>query len=211
MGRYTGANCKICRRNGTKLYLKGNRCHTAKCAIEKRNFPPGHHGHSFGRKMSEYGRRLREKQKLRFFYGVSEKSIRSYFAEASRQKGITGHNMLYLFERRLDNVIFRTGLAESRKQARQLVRHGHFRLIRSEKDRKVNIPSLLVEIGDQLTIKVASQAKFKAIVEAQKDFKLPTWINFNAKTLTISVSESPTREYIDVPVEEQLIVEFYSR
>jgi len=211
MGRYRGPSCKICRRNGVKLFLKGTKCHTAKCEIEKRNFPPGHNGHNFTRKLSEYGRRLREKQKLRFFYGVTENSTRRYYILAAKQKGVTGYNLLTLFERRIDNVIYRSGLASSRKEARQLVRHTHFVLNRNGRERKVSIPSLLVQPQDQIIVKAKSLNLFKPRIEALAEKAIPNWINFNEKTATITIAQLPQREEIDVPVEEQLIVEFYAQ
>lgn len=205
MARYTGPSCKICRRNRAKLFLKGERCHTAKCAIEKRNFPPGPKA-VVPRKLSEYGRRLREKQKLRFHYGVSEKQIRSYFAKALRQKGVTGYNLLSLFESRLDNVVFRSKLAASRAEARQLVRHGHFLL----NGKKANIPSMLVRSGDVVQITVMDET-WTAKFEKTKEKGLPTWLVYGAQPGHIQVLQLPVREEIDAPVEEQLIVEFYSR
>jgi small subunit ribosomal protein S4 len=207
MGRYRGPSCKICRRNGTKLYLKGTRCETAKCAIEKRNFPPGPKAAGFGKKLSEYGRRLREKQKLRFFYGVSEKAIRAYFQKASRQKGITGHLLLSLFEHRLDNVVFRAGLADSRKDARQLVRHGHFLL----NGKKANIPSMMVHTSNELSIKASSMSSFEPIIKKLGEHAFPEWISYDEPNKVFKIAGSPTRDQIDAPVEEQLIVEFYSR
>jgi small subunit ribosomal protein S4 len=205
LARYTGPSCKICRRNRVKLFLKGDRCHTAKCAIEKRNFPPGPKA-IIPRKLSEYGRRLREKQKLRFHYGVSEKQIRGYFSRALRQKGVTGYNLLGLFESRLDNVVFRAKLAASRAEARQSVRHGHFLL----NGKKANIPSILVKAGDILHVAV-SDAVWAAKFEKTKEKGLPTWLSFGSMPGQIQVLQLPAREEIDAPVEEQLIVEFYSR
>ena len=207
MGRYRGPSCKICRRNGVKLYLKGSRCETAKCAIEKRNFPPGQQAGGFAKKMSEYGRRLREKQKLRFFYGVSENAIRIYFKKASRQKGITGHLLLSMFERRLDNVIFRAGLATSRKEARQLVRHGHFAL----NGKNVNIPSMMTGAGDEVQIRQASAEFFDPIIKKLAEATFPIWLSYDQGSKSFKLSHNPLREEIDTPVEEQLIVEFYSR
>lgn len=208
MGRYVGASCKICRRSREKLYLKGERCHTAKCAIEKRNFPPGPRA-SAPRKMSEYGKRLREKQKLRFYYGISEQQIRNYFEEAARQKGITGHVLLSLLERRLDNIVFRAGLARSRKEARQLVRHGHFKV----NSQKGNIPSQLVNEGDVVHILELDKEYWKKTVEAlaQSPNAMPSWLSFNNEQKSIKFVSLPKREELDVPVQEQLIVEFYSR
>lgn len=207
MGRYRGPSCKICRRNGTKLFLKGSRCETAKCAIDKRNYPPGHRAVGFAKKLSEYGRRLREKQKLRFFYGVSESSIRSYFEKASTQKGITGHLLLSIFERRLDNVVFRAGLATSRKEARQLVRHGHFNL----NGKPVNIPSIITIPGNVLSIRTGSVTFFEPIMKKIAEHNFPAWLTVDTGTKEFKLSHTPAREEIDTPVEEQLIVEFYSR
>ena len=207
MGRYRGPSCKICRRNGTKLYLKGERCEAAKCAIEKRNFPPGPKASGFGKKLSEYGRRLREKQKLRFFYGVSEKAIRIYFQKASRQKGITGHILLTIFERRLDNVVFRAGLADSRKDARQLVRHGHFLL----NGKKVNIPSLMVNPSDEISIRSSSATSFEPVIKKLNEHTFLEWLSYDEPNKVFKIVNMPTRDQIDAPVEEQLIVEFYSR
>ena len=205
MGRYTGPSCKICRRNREKLFLKGERCYTAKCEIEKRNFPPGKRSPMM-KKSSEYGRRLREKQKLRFFYGVSESKIRAYFEEANRQTGITGHNLLSIFESRLDNFVYRAKLASSRKEARQLIRHGHFRV----NDKKLNIASALLKEGDTLKVREKSakimEDRFKKAVE-----NMPSWIQLDDKSKTVKLMEKPKRSEIDVPIEEQLIVEYYSR
>ena len=205
MGRYTGPSCKICRRNREKLFLKGERCFTAKCEIEKRNFPPGKRSPMM-KKSSEYGRRLREKQKLRFFYGVSESKIRAYFEEASRQAGITGHNLLGIFESRLDNFVYRAKLASSRKEARQLIQHGHFRV----NDKKLDVASALLKEGDILKVREKSlkimEDRFKAAAE-----NMPSWIQLDGKNKTVKLMEKPKRAEIDVPIEEQLIVEFYSR
>ncbi len=205
MGRYLEASCKICRRNREKLYLKGARCETAKCAIEKRNFPPGIR-FATPKKMSEYGKRLREKQKLRFFYGVSETQIRNYFKKALAQKGITGHNLLSLFERRLDNILYRTKLAKSRKEARQLIQHGHFNV----NQKSVDIPSFIASEGDVITIKEKSMELIKDRWLVLKEKGLPTWLTFDESQKTIKLVHAPKREEIDSPVEEQLIVEFYS-
>ena len=206
MGRDTNPSCKKCRRSGVKLYLKGARCETAKCAIEKRNFPPGPRAVR-ARKVSEYGKRLREKQKLRFFYGVSESSIRKYFKKAVTQKGITGNNLLQLFERRMDNVVYRAGLADSRKEARQLVRHGHFTL----NGIKADIPSIQTRVGDEIAIRKPDSNVFKLKLGTIQEKKVPTWLSFNDKSKTIQLKDLPDRKEIDVPVEEQLIVEFYSQ
>jgi small subunit ribosomal protein S4 len=206
MGRYTGPSCKKCRRSNQKLLLKGARCETAKCSFEKRPFVPGPKA-KIPRKLSEFGRRLREKQKLRFFYGVSEKHMRIYYAKANRQKGVTGHNLLSLFEKRLDNVIYRTHLAASRKQARQLVKHGHFLV----NDRKVDIPSFITKEGDVVTIKQKSQKVLEDRFEIIKQKGTPVWIAYDQTKKAIQIQKSPSREEMDVPIEEQLIIEFYSR
>jgi small subunit ribosomal protein S4 len=205
MSRYLLASCKICRRNREKLFLKGARCFSAKCAIEKRNYPPGHKS-VVARKMSEYGRRLREKQKLRFFYGVSEIQMRNYFSRARSQKGMTGHNLLCLFERRLDNVLYRAHLASSRKEARQLIRHGHFEL----NGKSVDVPSISVSEGQVITVRSGHIEFVKERFKQLKDKTLPTWIRFNESDLSLQILHIPNREEIDVPVQEQLIVEFYS-
>lgn len=206
MGRDTNPSCKRCRRSGVKLFLKGARCESAKCAIEKRNFPPGIRAVR-PRKISEYGKRLREKQKLRFFYGVSEASIRKYFHKAATQKGITGDNLLQLFERRMDNVVYRAGLADSRKEARQLVKHGHFNL----NGHKADIPSIQVKVGDQIEIRQPGSVVFKLKLGTIQEKKAPAWLNFDESKKAIELKDLPVREDIDVPVEEQLIVEFYSQ
>ncbi|MGE4169290.1 MAG: 30S ribosomal protein S4 [Candidatus Margulisiibacteriota bacterium] len=206
MARYRDANCKICRRNKVKLFLKGARCLTAKCAIEKRNFPPGPRV-GIPKKMSEYGRRLREKQKLRFFYGVSEKQIRNYFEKAVSQKGVTGTNLLAHFEKRLDNLLCRVALAPSRKEARQLVRHRHIFL----NGKQVDIPSIIVKPGDVVSVAPASVEALKKRFEFVKGQLMPTWLAFEDATHSFKVLHTPERTEMDVPVEEQLVVEFYSR
>jgi small subunit ribosomal protein S4 len=205
MSRDREPACKKCRRQGVKLFLKGERCHTMKCAIEKRNFPPGIRG--MKRRLSEYGVRLREKQKLRHFYGVTEKSMRIYFAESVRQKGVTGHNLLQLFERRLDNLVFKAGITPSRKEARQLIRHNHFQL----NGRKNNIPSTLVKEGDVLSLKNVERDFSKIRFELVKEHKFPDWIEYNEKSKTFTVKHLPSFEEIVSPVDVQLIVEYYSR
>ena len=209
MGRYTESVCRQCRREGVKLFLKGDRCYSAKCAIEKRPFVPGQHGQKRKQKTSEYGLQLREKQKTKRMYGVSEKQFRNSFKKADRQQGITGENLLALLERRLDNVVFRLGLASSRKEARQLVNHDHFTI----NGRKANIPSMLVKQGDIIQVKVnsASSAKFDDIKAAAAYKTPPEWLQVNVDNLSGSVLALPTREQIDTAVSEQLIVELYSR
>lgn len=205
MGRHERPSCKICRRNRVKLYLKGSRCETAKCAIEKRNTPPGHRL-GMARKTSEYGLRLREKQKLRFFYGVSEKQIRHYFELASSQAGITGTNLLQLFEKRMDNFIMRSGLASSRKQARIFVKHGHFLV----NGKKMNIPSAQLKEGDEITLRSNSEY-WSARLKGVADQTIPSWITYDREKSSIRFQAVPERENIDVPIQEHLIVEFYSR
>ncbi len=208
MARYTGAVCRLCRREGQKLFLKGNKCYTDKCPIERRNFPPGQHGQG-RRKMSEYGLQLREKQKVRRYYGVLESQFRKYFIMATKKQGITGENLLQILESRLDNVIFRIGFAMSRPEARQLVRHAHFLV----NGKKVDIPSYLVKEGDVISIREKSRSlpKIQAVVEDLEGRILPEWLDLNKETLEARVITLPSREDIDLPIEEHLIVELYSR
>ena len=208
MARYTGPVCKICRREGLKLFFKGVRCSTDKCAFDRRPYASGMQS-GRRRKQSDYGVQLREKQKVRKMYGVLEKQFRLYFVKAERMKGATGENLLQLLERRLDNVIYRCGFAMSRQQARQLVLHGHF-LVNSK---KVNIPSFLVSEDDVIEIKEASR-KILAIEEslaALEHKSLPPWIETDTKKFTSKMLSLPTREDIPLPIEEQLIVELYSK
>jgi small subunit ribosomal protein S4 len=207
MARYSGPVCRLCRREGMKLFLKGERCYTEKCAIEKRNFPPGQHGKTRKAKLAGYGVQLREKQKVKRIYGVLEDQFRRYFESADRTRGITGETLLQLLERRFDNVIYRLGLATSRAQARQLVRHGHFLV----NGKKVDIPSYSLRAGDVVTVKSASQ-KNATIVHAMEEVKgrgIPAWLTFDGDTG--KVMSLPTREQINLPVQEQLIVELYSK
>lgn len=206
MSRYRGPSCKLCRRSKVKLFLKGERCFTMKCEIEKRNYPPGIRSLK-NPKMSEYGKRLREKQKLRYFYGVTEKQMQLYFDKASREAGITGHNLLTRFEKRLDNISYRCFLAKSRKQGRQLVKHAHFLL----NGKKVDVPSIILKVGDVVSIKESSLDLFKDWTESFKDKAFPEWLVYDEKSRSIKVVKDPSREEIDVPVEEQLIVEYYSK
>jgi len=206
MARYTDANCRLCRREGCKLFLKGERCYSSKCALEKRNFPPGQHGQ--GRhKDSEYGLQLREKQKAKRFYGVQETQFRNLFDKATRQKGKAGDNLLILLETRLDNVIFRLGFAASRKEARQLVTHGHFQV----NGKKVDIPAYTVKAGDVISVKEKSQSspKFKEVKEMT--ITVPSWMTVDVDKLEGKVVNLPTREDIDTPIAEHLIVELYSK
>ncbi len=207
MARYTGPVCRLCRREGMKLFLKGERCYTEKCAIEKRNFPPGQHGKSRRQKLAGYGIQLREKQKVKRIYGVLEDQFRRYFEAADRTRGITGETLLQLLERRFDNVIYRLGLATSRAQARQLVRHGHFQV----NGKKVDIPSYSLRAGDTVTIKATSE-KNVTIAHAMEEVKgrgIPGWLTFDGAAG--KVMSLPTREQINLPVQEQLIVELYSK
>jgi small subunit ribosomal protein S4 len=208
MARYTGPVCRLCRREGTKLYLKGDRCYTEKCSVDRRTYAPGQHGQ--GRKReTEYGLQLREKQKVRRIYGVLESQFSKYFNMADRQKGVTGENLLSLLERRLDNVVYRLGFAVSRKEARQLVRHGHFRV----SGVKVNIPSFLVRPGNVISVSEKSQnsLKFKELKEELAQKAIPAWLSLDPDKMEANVIALPTREDIDLPIQEQLIVEFYSR
>lgn len=209
MARYIGPVCRLCRREAMKLFLKGERCYTEKCAIEKRNFPPGQHGKARRPKIAGYGLQLREKQKVKRIYGVLEDQFRRYFESAERTRGITGVTLLQLLERRLDNVVYRLGLSTSRSQARQLVRHGHFQI----NGRKVDIPSSSLKEGDVVTILGRSQ-KNVTIEHAMEEVKgrgIPTWLSFDAASLSGRVMSLPTREQINLPIQEQLIVELYSK
>jgi small subunit ribosomal protein S4 len=211
MANYTDAVCKLCRREGQKLFLKGERCLSPKCAIERRNYPPGEHGKkaTFRRKVSDYGMQLREKQKARRIYGVMEKQFRRYFREASRRKGLTGATLLSILESRLDNVVYRLGFADSRSQARQLVRHGHFDV----NGRKTNIPSYIVSVGDVVTVRATSQSKvyFKDRAQIMQSNRVPGWLALNLTAMSGSIQAEPGREDIEIPLNEQLIVEYYSR
>src|SRR6186713_127037 len=209
MARYIGPVCRLCRREGMKLFLKGERCYTDKCAIEKRNVPPGQHGRSRKAKMAGYGVQLREEQKVKRTYGVLESQFRRYFEAADRQKGITGELLLQFLERRLDNVIYRLGFATSRAQARQLVRHGHFLV----NGRKVDVPSYSLKAGDVVSVRgtSAQNATIQHAIEEVKGRGIPEWLTFDAGQLTGRVNALPTREQINLPVQEQLIVELYSK
>jgi small subunit ribosomal protein S4 len=207
MARYTGPSCRLCRREGQKLFLKGDRCYTDKCAITKRNFAPGQHGQS-RKKVTEYGMQLREKQKVRRFYGISESQMYKYYLMADKMKGISGENLLRILELRLDNVVYRMGLAASRAEARQLVVHGHFTL----NGAKVDIPSLLTTVGDVIQVKEKSRNsdKLKSLVENHNGNTV-SWLNIDLEQLKGTIVAEPTREDIDLPVEEHLIVELYSK
>jgi small subunit ribosomal protein S4 len=209
MARYIGPVCRLCRREGMKLFLKGERCYTEKCAIEKRNFPPGQHGKTRKAKLAGYGLQLREKQKVKRIYGVLEDQFRGYFETADRTKGITGEVLLQLLERRLDNVVYRLGLATSRPQARQLVRHGHFQV----NGKKVDIPSFSVRQGDVISV-ISRSVKNPTIEHAMEEVKgrgIPEWLSFDAGSTSGRIVSMPTREQINLPVQEQLIVELYSK
>ena len=209
MARYIGPVCRLCRREGMKLFLKGERCYTDKCAIEKRNVPPGQHGRSRRAKMVGYGVQLREKQKVKRTYGVLENQFRRYFEAADRQKGVTGELLLQMLERRLDNVVYRLGFATSRAQARQLVRHGHFTV----NGKKVDIPSYSARPGDTIAVR-ATSAQNPTIQHAMEEVKgrgIPEWLLFDSAALAGRISQLPTREQINLPVQEQLIVELYSK
>ena len=208
MARYTGAVCRLCRREGMKLYLKGDRCESDKCAFVNKQSAPGQHGTS-RKKVSEYGLQLREKQKVKRIYGLQENQFRIYYDKASRMQGVTGSNLLSLLERRLDNVVYRLGMASSRVDARQLVRHGHFTV----NGKKVNIPSFLVKEGQVISIKEGSRKspKFEAIAAAIAHRNPPAWLDLDKDNLVGKVIAMPTREDIDMPINEQLIIELYNR
>jgi small subunit ribosomal protein S4 len=208
MARYTEAVCRLCRREGQKLFLKGDRCYTEKCAVSIRSYPPGQHGQGRS-KTSEYGLQLREKQKAKRYYGLLEKQFEGYFEMASKRSGQTGENLLSILESRLDNVIYRLGFAMSRAEARQLVGHGHFTV----NGRKVNIPSFLVKPGMVIALRESSRnsEKIKANVEANAFRQPPKWLEYDAANLIAKVTALPAREDIDLPIEEHLIVELYSK
>ena len=209
MARYVGPVCRLCRREGMKLFLKGERCYTEKCAIEKRNVPPGQHGRARKAKMVGYGIQLREKQKVKRIYGVLENQFRRYFESAARHRGVTGVMLLQALETRLDNVVYRLGFATSRPQARQLVRHGHFLI----NGKKVDIPSYAVKMGDEVRVREAS-AKSAVVAHAIDEVKgrgVPEWLQVDAASTLGRVLSIPTREQINLPVQEQLIVELYSK
>lgn len=208
MARYTGPACRLCRREGTKLFLKGERCTTGKCALERRHTAPGQHG-AANKVLKEYGMQLREKQKARRYYGVLEGQFEHYFEMAEKMEGITGENLLSLLERRFDNVVYRMGMASSRKEARQLVLHAHFRL----NGKKANIPSILLKVGDKITIREESRknAKIKELLEGLASQTAPKWLEVDKDNAVATVVALPKREDIDFPFEEQLIVELYSK
>ncbi len=208
MARYTGAVCRLCRREGQKLFLKGERCYTDKCGITRRAYAPGQHGQG-RKKLSGYGLQLREKQKARRYYGVLEGQFRHYFEMANKKSGVTGDNLLAILESRLDNVVYRLGFGTSRPEARQLVRHGHFTV----NGKKVNIPSYLVKVGDVIAIKEESKSseKIKNVIEITASRIVPKWLDLDNNTLTGKVVAIAEREDIDLPLEEHLIVELYSK
>ena len=208
MARYTDEQCRICRREGQKLFLKGSRCYSDKCSISRRNYAPGQHGQKRA-KLSEYGTQLREKQKTKSYYGVGEKQFRGYFEMASNKKGITGENLLQILECRLDNVVYRLGFGASRAQARQLVNHGQFAV----NGQRVDIPSYLVKAGDVITVRENKKENgaIKANIEANSARPVPAWLELNNETLSGKVVRLASREDVDIPVEEHLIVELYSK
>jgi small subunit ribosomal protein S4 len=207
MARYTGPVCRLCRREGQKLYLKGDKCFTDKCSITRRNYPPGQHGQG-RKKVSNYGTQLREKQKVRRYYGISESHMRKYFDVADKTVGITGENLLKILESRLDNVVFRLGLAASRAEARQFVTHGHFKI----NGKKVDIPSYLTKIGDTIDLKEGSKAspRFKELQEGFQGNLVP-WLQMDIENMLGKIVSAPSREDIDLPIQEHLIVELYSK
>ena len=210
MARYTGPACRLCRREGTKLFLKGERCNTDKCAFSRRAQAPGQHGAANARKRTkEYGLQLREKQKAKRYYGILEKQFKNYFIKADKKEGQTGENLLTLIERRLDNVVYRMGMAESRREARQLVLHGHFKV----NGKKVNIPSYITRVGDVITVKEKSRnsEKIKMLVENISGRTVPEWIDIDKENVVATITALPKREDVDFPFEEHLIVELYSK
>lgn len=208
MARYTGPVCRLCRREGQKLYLKGERCYTDKCSVGRRSYAPGQHGQG-RKKVSEYGLQLRAKQATRRYYGILEGQFRHYYELAEKREGKTGEQLLAILETRLDNVIYRLGFASSRPEARQLVLHNHF----SVNGNKVNIPSYLVSVGDVITIneKSRNSSKIKAVLEANASHPTPKWLEVNREQMQGKIIAEPTREDIDLAVEETLIVELYSK
>lgn len=208
MARYTDASCRLCRREGEKLFLKGQRCYTNKCSIEKRAYAPGQHGQA-RKKLSEYGIQLREKQKVRRYYGVLESQFSKYFQMANKKKGVTGEVLLSILETRLDNVVYRLGMATSRPEARQLVSHAHFLV----NGKKVNIPSFLVKVGDVITLrdKSRSNEKFKQVFEIVGAKPVPQWVEYDSENHVGKIINLPVREDIDLPIQEHLIVELYSK
>lgn len=208
MARYRGSVCRLCRREAQKLYLKGDRCYSDKCAVERRAYPPGQHGQGRS-KLSDYGLQLREKQKVKRMYGLAEKQFNLTYKHAARMRGVTGHSLLQLLECRLDNVVYRLGFANSRSQARHWVRHGHFVL----NGRKVNVPSLRVKVGDVISVRDKSRevAQLKEAMEAVARRQIPAWLEVDPAAFRGSIKALPAREELTMPMQEQLIVELYSR
>ena len=209
MARYTDSSCRLCRREGLKLFLKGDRCYSEKCAFERRGYAPGQHGQSHKKQASDYGVQLREKQKLKRMYRLLEKQFRGYFEKADQLKGITGTNLLVLLERRMDNMVFRMGFSNSRDEARQLVTHGHFLV----NNKPVNIPSYLLKAGDVITVKEGSR-KITRILEAMETVTrrgVPQWLALDKDNFSASIKMLPVREDLTMPVQEQLVVELYSK
>jgi small subunit ribosomal protein S4 len=209
VAKYTEPVCRLCRREGQKLFLKGDRCYTNKCAIDRRSYAPGMHGQSRGKKPTEFGIQLREKQKARRIYGVLEKQFRGYFDKAARQKGMTGENLLRILERRLDNVVYRLGFAASRPEARQFVTHGHITV----NGKRVDIASYQVKVGEVISIKEKSRElnRVKEMIERLRDRSVPAWLSLDVENVTGTVIQLPSREDVQIPIEEHLIVEKYSR
>ena len=208
MARYTGPACRLCRREGKKLFLKGDRCLTGKCSIDRRPTAPGQHG-AARKKEGEYGMQLREKQRAKRYYGVQEKQFKSYFLKADRAEGVTGENLICLLERRLDNVVYRMGFAGSRRECRQLVLHGHFLL----NGKKANIPSIILKVGDVITLKEDSRksVRIKELIDRCASSTSPKWLEVDREAVKATVKELPKREDVDFPFEEHLIVELYSK
>jgi len=208
MARYTGPVCRLCRREGQKLYLKGDKCYTDKCPVSRRNYAPGQHGQARS-KDTEYGRQLREKQKVRRFYGIQENQMKTYFALADKMQGITGENLLKILELRLDNVVYRMGFGTSRDESRQLVTHGHFLV----NGKRVNIPSYLVRVGDVIEVAENSRKleRFKDILDVTGGKVVPKWLEVDHENMKGRVISLPAREDIDLPIQEHLIVELYSK
>jgi len=209
LARYTDSSCRLCRREGLKLFLKGDRCYSEKCSFERRGYAPGDHGQSHKKQRSDYGVQLREKQKLKRLYGLLEKQFRGYFEKADKQKGITGTNLLIFLERRLDNMIFRMGLSNSRVEARQLISHGHFLI----NGKAVNIPSYLLKAGDVVSVKESSR-KITRVFEAMETVArrgIPQWLELDKDNFKASIKMLPTRDDLTMPVQEQLVVELYSK
>ena len=209
MARYTDSSCRLCRRENLKLFLKGDRCYSEKCAFERRGYAPGDHGQAHKKQRSDYGVQLREKQKLKRLYGLLEKQFRGYFKKADQHKGITGTNLLIFLERRMDNMIFRMGLCNSRVEARQLISHGHFLI----NGKAVNIPSYLLKAGDEVSVKESSR-KITRVLEAMETVArrgMPHWLELDKENFKASIKMLPVREDLTMPVQEQLVVELYSK